>query len=85
LRGVIKSNKMTRTIVLRRDYFKYVPKYNRYEKRHKNVACHASPCFGVLAEGDQVVVGECRPLSKTVRFNVLQTVQKKGRKAFEEY
>ncbi|KAL7004202.1 40S ribosomal protein S11-B [Cystobasidiomycetes sp. EMM_F5] len=52
----------------------YIPKYNRYEKRHKNVAAHCSPAFRV-EEGDIVTVGQCRPLTKTVRFNVLR-VQK---------
>jgi hypothetical protein len=44
-----------------------------YEKRHKNVPAHLSPCFRVK-EGDKVVVGQCRPLSKTVRFNVLKVM-----------
>ncbi len=48
-----------------------VPKYRRYEKRHKNLAVHCSPAFRVEI-GDQVTVGQCRPLSKTVRFNVLR-------------
>ena len=43
-----------------------MPKYSRYEKRHKNLAAHVSPAFRV-EEGDQVTVGQCRPLSKTVR------------------
>ncbi len=50
---------------MRREYLHYVPKYNRYEKRHKNVAAHVSPAFRV-EEGDQVTIGQCRPLSKTV-------------------
>ena len=54
-----------------RDYLHYVKKYNRYEKRHKNLAAHVSPCFRIK-EGDVVTVGQCRPLSKTVRFNVLK-------------
>jgi len=33
----------------------------------KNLAAHVSPAFRV-EEGDQVTVGQCRPLSKTVRF-----------------
>ena len=36
------------------------------EKRHKNVAVHCSPAFRVEV-GDVVTVGQCRPLSKTVR------------------
>ncbi|EIF46030.1 ribosomal 40S subunit protein S11A [Brettanomyces bruxellensis] len=71
LSGTVVSTKMHRTIVIRRDYLHYIPKYNRYEKRHKNVAAHVSPCFRVK-EGDNVTVGQCRPLSKTVRFNVIK-------------
>ena len=70
LRGVVVSTKMKRTIIVRRDYLHYVPKYNRFEKRHKNIPAHCSPAF-TLKEGDVVTVGQCRPLSKTIRFNVI--------------
>merc|ERR1712139_586009 len=71
LKGMCISNKMKNTIIIRRDYLNYVSKYNRFEKRHKNVAAHCSPCFRVK-EGDIVTVGQCRPVAKTVRFNVLR-------------
>jgi len=70
LKGVVVSTKMMRTIVIRRDYLHFIRKYNRYEKRHSNIAAHCSPAFKVK-EGDVVTVGLCRPLSKTVRFNVI--------------
>jgi small subunit ribosomal protein S11e len=73
LTGIVRSAKMQRTIVVRRDYLHYVKKYARYEKRHSNLSAHVSPCFRVR-EGDTVVVGQCRPLSKTVRFNVLRVI-----------
>jgi len=57
----------------------YIPKYSRYEKRHKNTAVHISPCFRANV-GDTVTVGECRPLSKTVRFNVLRVTPAGGAK-----
>ncbi|RLM77892.1 40S ribosomal protein S11-like [Panicum miliaceum] len=44
-----------------------------YEKRHSNIPAHISPCFRVK-EGDHVIIGQCRPLSKTVRFNVLKVI-----------
>lgn len=66
LTGTVVSTKMHRTLVIRREYLHFVPKYSRYEKRHKNLAAHVSPAFRV-EEGDQVTVGQCRPLSKTVR------------------
>jgi len=86
LTGVVKSTKMTRTIVVRRDYLHYIKKYARYEKRHTNISAHISPAFR-CREGDTVVIGQCRPLSKTVRFNVLRVIpagsgDKKGFSSF---
>ena len=71
IKGLVISNKMKRTIVVRRDYLHYIRKYRRYEKRHTNISAHCSPAFKVK-EGDVVTIGQCRPLSKTVRFNVLK-------------
>ena len=70
LKGLVISTKMKRTIIIRRDYLHYISKYRRFEKRHKNIAVHCSPAFTVK-EGDIVTIGQCRPLSKTVRFNVV--------------
>ena len=52
--GIVISTKMQRTVVVRRDYLHYVPKYNRYEKRHRNIPAHVSPAFSVK-EGDIVL------------------------------
>merc|ERR1711908_174619 len=86
LQGVVKSTKMNRTIIIRRDYLHFIKKYQRYEKRHKNIAVHLSPCFR-CKEGDTVIVGQCRPLSKTVRFNVLKVIPagSKAVKGFSSY
>jgi len=75
LSGTVKTTKMERTIIIRRDYLHFIRKYHRYEKRHKTLPVHCSPCFRV-SPGDQVLVGQCRPLSKTVRFNVLKITKK---------
>ncbi|OMH83894.1 40S ribosomal protein S11 [Zancudomyces culisetae] len=87
LTGIVTSTKMKRTIIIRRDYLHYVTKYKRYEKRHKKIAAHLSPAFVGVAVGDTVTVGECRPLSKTVRFNVLKHSKKvsKGSKQFQKF
>jgi ribosomal protein uS17 len=66
LTGTVVSTKMHRTLVIRREYLHFIPKYSRYERRHKNLSAHVSPAFRV-EEGDKVTVGQCRPLSKTVR------------------
>ncbi len=65
-----------------------VDRYNRFEKRHNNLPAHVSPCFIGIREGDLVTVGQCRPLSKTVRFNVLEIKKKPGaagKKAFTSF
>ena len=88
LKGVVRTHKMKRTIVIRRDYLHYIRKYQRYEKRHSTLSAHCSPCFRV-SEGDQVTVGQCRPLSKTVKFNVVKvdstTTGGKGVKLFAKF
>ncbi|KAJ4460954.1 putative 40S ribosomal protein S11 [Paratrimastix pyriformis] len=84
-RAVVRSNKMKRTIIVRRDYLHFIHKYNRYEKRHRNIPVHCSPCFSV-EEGDQVIIGQCRPLSKTVRFNVLKVMKSsENKKMFNKF
>jgi len=80
---------MKRTIVVRRDFLHYISKYNRFEKRHRNIPAHCSPAFRVK-EGDTVTIGQCRPLSKTVRFNVIKVdvaggSGKKGVKLFQKF
>ena len=84
-KGVVISNKMQRTIVIRRDYLHFIKKYNRFEKRHKTITAHCSPAFR-LRMGDVVTVGQCRPLSKTIRFNVVrqevQRIEGNVKKAF---
>merc|ERR1711887_227243 len=86
LTGVITKMKMNRTVVIRRDYLHYVKKYNRFEKRHKSMSVHLSPCFRDVRPGDIVTVGECRPLAKTVRFNVLKVSSAPGtKKKFQKF
>lgn len=80
LKGVVTSTKMNRTVVIRRDYLRFVKKYRRFEKRHTTLSAHVSPAFRVK-EGDVVVVGQCRPISKTVRFNVLKVEKSSSTRA----
>eukprot|EP00095_Tigriopus_kingsejongensis_P011474 maker-scaffold626_size122949-snap-gene-0.26 protein:Tk11474 transcript:maker-scaffold626_size122949-snap-gene-0.26-mRNA-1 annotation:"40s ribosomal protein s11" len=86
LTGVITKMKMNRTVVIRRDYLHYIKKYNRFEKRHKNISVHLSPCFRDVQVGDVLTVGECRPLSKTVKFNTLKVNKAAGcKKSFSKF
>ena len=40
--GVVRSAKMKRTIIMRMDYLHFIKTYQRYEKRHTNVAVGTS-------------------------------------------
>uniref|UniRef100_A0A8C5NUY3 Small ribosomal subunit protein uS17 n=1 Tax=Jaculus jaculus TaxID=51337 RepID=A0A8C5NUY3_JACJA len=80
LSAVVTKTNMQRTIVTRQDYLHYIRKYNRFEKRHKNMSVSLSPCFRHVQTGDLVTVGECWLLSKTVRLNVLQVTTQQFQK-----
>ncbi|CAG8694379.1 5196_t:CDS:2, partial [Ambispora leptoticha] len=73
LSGVVVSTKMKRTIIVRREYLHFVPKYHRYEKRHKNLAAHLSPAFIGVEPGDIVTVGQCRHQIKNDYFQATST------------
>ena len=70
IEGRIVSFKMNKTAILEREYLHYVKKYKRYERRRSRIPVHVPPCLDVK-EGDWVVAGECRPISKTVSFVVI--------------
>jgi len=67
LEGVVVSAKMQNTVVVERQYLRYIQKYERYEKRTHRLNVHAPPCLG-LQIGHRIVAMECRPLGKTVHF-----------------
>jgi len=69
-RGSVRSAKPHNTVVVEWGFHKYVPKYERYEKRKSRVNAHNPPCMHAK-EGDNVVIAECRPLSKTKHFVVV--------------
>ena len=73
LDGVIKSTRMLKTVVVERNYLHYVPKYERYERRHSSILAHKPDCI-TLKKGDRVRIAECRPLSKLKHFVVIEKV-----------
>ena len=76
LDGVVISAKMNKTAIIRRDYLNYMPKFRRYERRHSHIPAHNPPCLNAK-EGDKVRIVECRPLSKTVAFVVVEKLEAK--------
>ena len=74
LEGVVVSAKMDKTVIVRRDYLHYVPKFKRYERRHSHIPAHNPPCINAK-EGERVKIAECRPISKTVSFVVVEKLE----------
>ena len=72
-KGKVVSSKARDTAVVEWNYYHYVPKYERYERRKTRVSAHSPPCINVKT-GDIVLIGECRPLSKSKRFVVIEKV-----------
>ena len=71
--GSVVSSKMSARVVVKRTFEKLVTKYERYEKRQSKLHDHNPPCIDAK-EGDIVKVAECRPLSKTKKFVVIEVV-----------
>ena len=69
--GVVATVRMNKTVVVERNYMRYIEKYERYEKKSSRYVAHAAPCLG-LKVGDRVTIAECRPLAKTVSFAVIE-------------
>ncbi len=74
--GVVVKKKMRKTVVIRRRFTKFVRKYKRFERRTGAISARLPPCIQVN-EGDEVLVAECRPLSKTVSFVVVENRERK--------
>ncbi len=71
LTGTVVSARMQSTVVVRREYMRYLPKYERFEKRTSKYMAHAPPCLQTKL-GDKVTIMECRPLSKRVSYVVIE-------------
>ena len=52
----------------------YLPKYERYEKRRTRLNAHLPECINVKL-GDKVRIVECKPVSKTKNFVVVEVVK----------
>jgi len=71
MEGIVVSAKMHKAVVVQRDYLKYIEKYQRYERRRSKIHAYNPPCINAK-EGDKVKIAECRPISKTISFVVIE-------------
>ncbi len=74
LAGTVVSAKMQGTVVVEREYMRYIQKFERLEKRTSKYLAHAPACLQTKV-GDEVSIMECRPLSKRVSYVVVENRQ----------
>jgi small subunit ribosomal protein S17 len=74
LTGRVVSVSAKNLAVVQRESTQFNKKYLRYLKKRHRLHAHLSPCFD-LKLGDVATVAECRPISKTVSFVVVDRVR----------
>lgn len=74
VKGVVVSNKMDKTIVVRAErlvkhsvFHKYIKRYVKYKAHDEQNSCQV---------GDKVVIIESRPMSREKRWRMLEIVEK---------
>jgi small subunit ribosomal protein S17 len=79
--GTVISGSMQKSVTVEWEWKHFIRKYERYEKRRGKIKAHNPECIKAK-EGDIVKVVECRPLSKTKHFVVVEIYGKE--KGFEQ-
>jgi small subunit ribosomal protein S17 len=75
--GKVVSAKAKKMIVVQREYPHLITKYKRYERKRSKIHAYLPSCIDTK-EGDEVRIAECRPLSKTMSFVVIEVRGKDG-------
>ena len=74
VQGRVRSNKMDKTITVVVERFVKHPIYGKFIKRSTKM--HAHDEANVCNEGDIVTITECRPLSKSKTWKLVDVVEK---------
>jgi len=69
--GTVVTNRMLGTCIVEKQRQMMVQKFERYEKRTRRYPAHVPSNIDVKV-GDEVTIAECRPISKTVNFVVVE-------------
>ena len=72
--GIVVSDKMNKTVVVKVDNMVKHPVYKKYIKR--SITCKAHDEQNDCAAGDKVLIVESRPLSKDKRWRVREILEK---------
>ena len=72
--GVVKSNKMNKTITVVIDRISNHPVYDKLVKSHSTLKAHDEKNAAKI--GDTVKIEETRPISKTKRWRLVEIIKK---------
>jgi len=75
--GRVVKARMHNTVVVEREHLVWIRKFKRYERKRSRIHAHNPSCVSAR-EGDIVLIGETRPLAKSVSFVVLGILSQKG-------
>ena len=73
--GTVISAKMQKTVTVEWERKLFLKKFERYEKRKSKVKAHNPESINAK-EGDIIKIMECRPISKTKNFIVVEIIGK---------
>ena len=79
MRGIVVSNKAKSMAVVAREFPRAVSKYKRYERSKSKMHAFVPDCIDV-EQSSKVTIAECRPLSKTISFVVIEVNKSNGSK-----
>ncbi len=78
VRGQVLKGKVVKvygkTAVIERELIRFVPKYERYMKKRSKLHAHNPSCINAKP-GDFVTIAECRPISKTKSFVIVEVIE----------
>lgn len=74
IKGVVVSDKMDKTIVVRAERLVRHPVFHKYVRRHVKYKAHDEQ--NVCKMGDKVLIIEARPMSRDKRWRMLEILEK---------
>ena len=69
--GKIIKSKAKNTVVIQKESPVYFNKFKRYARGKSTIHAHVPGCIDVVS-GDHVLTAECRPISKSVSYVVIE-------------
>lgn len=72
--GIITKGDTHKTATVEWSRLFYLPKYERYERRRTRIKVHNPSCINAKI-GSTVKIMECKPISKTKNFVIIERVE----------